>query len=191
MDVRNIAPVQNKVKLTFGRGCRQCPNSLGFGRGVDESTSALLMHEDEVPALLQSGVHRAATEWPAAPQLAFLRPLESVFKLRARNGVIENFRPPFHYGLIDDFSDEAEIIERIHRTPSFSSGKIAGRSAAILGGTGLVAIRAKRIGSFGQGLQTLFEPDFVAPRNVQVVFVGEARAPPEAKAFQRHLGLCA
>ena len=101
--------------------------------------SALLMHEDEVPALLQSGVHRAATEWPAAPQLAFLRSLKNFFKLRARIGVIENFRSPFDHGLIDDFSDDAEIIECVQGTPSSAPGKIAGRSAAILGWTRLMA----------------------------------------------------
>ena len=78
-DVQKIIPVQNKVKLTFGRGCRQCPQSLGFGQGFDDSISALLMHEDEMSALLQIGVHRAATEWPAAPKLAFLRSLKNFF----------------------------------------------------------------------------------------------------------------
>ena len=108
-----------------------------------------------MPALLQIGIHCAATEWPPAPKLAFLRSLKNLFKLRARIGVVENFKVSFDHGLIDDFGHDAEIIECVHRTPSLAPSEIAGRPAAIFGRTGLMTIRAKWIGSFGNGLDAL------------------------------------
>ena len=71
--------------------------------------------------------------------------------------------------------------------PSLARGEIAAWAAATLRRTGLVAIHAKRIVSFGDGLQTFFEPDFVPPRNVQIIFVGETGSLAKAQAFQRRL----
>jgi len=153
-----------------------------FRTRLDRPISALLMHEDEMPALLQIGVHRAAREWPPLPTFALLRSFNGFFELRARIGVVENLSAPLDHGFIDDFGHDAEIIEGVHGMPSLAPGEIAGWSAAILRRTGLVAIHAKRIVSLGDELQTFFEPDFVSPRNVQIIFVGEAGSLAKAQA---------
>jgi len=138
--------------------------------------------------LLQIGIHRAPREWPSLPELVFLRSLKNLFKPRARIGIVENFSALFEHDLIDNFGHDVKVVESVHRAPGLAPGEIAGRPTAILGRTGLVAIGAKRIDPFGDGLQTLFEPNLVAPRNVQIVFVGEARALAKAQPFQRHSG---
>ena len=164
---------------------RGCPQSLGFGH--DRPASALLMHDDEMPTLLEISIHRAARKWPPLPKLAFLRSLESVLKLRAHIGVVENLATALDHRLINDFSHGAEIIEGVHGTPGIPPFEIAWRSAAILRRTGLVAIHAKRMVSRGHGFQAFFEPDFMPPRNVQIIFVDEARSFAKAQAFDRHL----
>ena len=83
------------------------------------------MHQDEMPTLLQIGIHRAPRKWPSLPSLALLGSLKRFFELRAGIGVFENLSPPLDHGLIDDFGHDAEIIEGVHGMPSLALGEIA------------------------------------------------------------------
>src|SRR5579862_6381146 len=103
------------------------------------------MHQNEMLALPQIGIHRLPREGPSFPTLAFLRSLQGVFEPRTRIGVVENLPAALDHSLIDDFGHNAEIIEGVHGMPGLAPGEISARAAAILGRTGLVAIHAIRI----------------------------------------------
>jgi len=114
MDVGNIGAVRNSVRVIVGRAQRGVSAIARFRTRRRLPNINIADASDEVPTLLQIGIHRAPGNWPSLPTLAFLGLLKHFLESRASIGVGEDFSATLDHGLFDDFGHDAEIMERVH-----------------------------------------------------------------------------
>ena len=85
------------------------PNS-SFGAGP--SMSILLMHEHQVLALAEPGIHRSLGERPPPGALARFASIEGILQLPTGFLVVQDFGPVFQHYLTQDVGHRAQVVQR-------------------------------------------------------------------------------
>jgi hypothetical protein len=135
-------------------------------------------------ATAEAGVHLPAGEWHGQEALSLLHALERSLEFPARIRVVQRCGRAGAQNLLEDPGHGVEIIHGLEVHGLVLPGKVARRSAAILGRTVAVTIKAERTRSSCFELNLLLDPDFMPPGDVEVVLVRKAASGPQAEARQ-------
>jgi hypothetical protein len=128
-------------------------------------------------------VKRAALE-----RLARLAVLDGLLQPPPRLLVVEDFRPALQRNLGDDFGHGTEVLESLQRQHVVAVPHEIGWPTAILGRAGARTAGASGIDLADFRLPPILDANFVAPGDVQVIFVDKSCARAEPQRRQRDVG---